>query len=284
MKLEGIPLSYGNVIRLCGCAPRLGKAARHRDTAVARFVDRKAPRSAERVRGVLSRAARRAAEVIRAKYRPQVEKAAKDEDEKTNTIESLIAALGAEKLAEEMEGQMAGAMRDAFKQAAVTGLQQVGFATDRSIVQQMDEAARSYASRRGGELIKDLAGTTEGDMRRLIARGIEEGMSTDALADAVEAAGAFGEARAVMIARTELAFAHVQGNLQGWRASGEVVGKRSLLGDNHDIEDICDEAVERGVVGIDDEIVDGYDAPPYHPNCVCDIEPVLRESDDPGDE
>jgi len=92
-------------------------------------------------------------------------------------------------------------------------------------------------------------------------------------------AGSFSLARAAMIARTELAFAHVSGNVAGWRETGQVDRKRWILGDNHDIDDVCDDAVDAGDVGLDEEFVDGIDFPPAHPNCVCDVLPILKESD-----
>jgi hypothetical protein len=105
-------------------------------------------------------------------------------------------------------------------------------------------------------------------------------MSADDLSDAIQEAGAFGEFRADMIARTELAFAHVQGNVEGWRITGEVELKRSILGDLHDIDDECDEAVDAGDIPLEDEFIDGYAFPPYHPNCICDVLPILREGQD----
>jgi hypothetical protein len=92
--------------------------------------------------------------------------------------------------------------------------------------------------------------------------------------------GAFGEARAEMIARTELAYAHVQGNVQAWAETGEVVGTRWILGDLHDKPDVCDECADRGVVPLGDEYADGVDYPPAHPNCICDVVPVLKGDED----
>ena len=45
-------------------------------------------------------------------------------------------------------------------------------------------------------------------------------------------------------------------------------------------DDACDECVanaEQGAIGLEDEFLSGDDAPPAHPNCRCDVLPVLIE-------
>jgi hypothetical protein len=245
-------------------------------TNVSRYVARASPAVARALRRILTAKRKALAAQVRALL-PDVSKLAKDTGAPTRIIASLIENLQSQDLGLDLEGELAGAMLAAFRRAAAIGATQVGMsiATD-----QVDEAATAYAARRGGELIKDLAGTTRDDMRALLERAVLQGMSADELSTAVEGLGAFSDYRADMIARTELAYAHVQGNVEGWRASGEVVGKRSILSDLHDVPDQCDEAAEAGVVGIDEEFVEGYALPPYHPNCMCDVVPVLRDADD----
>lgn len=116
-------------------------------------------------------------------------------------------------------------------------------------------------------------------LRGDIARAIESGTSTADLATELAAAYAFSAARAEMIARTEIANADVQGNLMAYRGSGVVSGKRWLLGSEHDEPDECDDAADMGVVPLDDDF-GGIGDPPAHPNCVCDISPVLDKGDD----
>lgn len=288
MLLEGIYSRLG-AVRLCACGARaLSKVARV--TRVRRYVDAKSPALTKAIAKTLRAWGKKTAKAIAAMYKPPaVEKDDRSGITSRNAeLRRLIDELDATGIAEEVAGDLETAMQAAFRRAAAVGMQQVGFSIDADITKQMDVRARDYAEERGGELIKDLAGTTEDDMHALLRRAIGEGMSTDELQDAVESMGAFGEARAEMIARTELAFAHVQGNKAGWVESGQVVGKKAVLGDNHTVEDICDDAVAAGVVGLDEEFVDGYTEPPFHPNCVCDIEPVLSEDttgeDDAQDE
>lgn len=248
-----------------------------KQTNVAKYVGRKAPAVARALRKVLKAHAKKvAAEAVKL----LAEKLQKDTGSAARIL-AIIEELNNSELGTDLQGELEGPMLAAFKRAAAIGATQVGFEFE-DITKQVDVAAVDFAARRGGELIKDLAGTTDDAMSSLLSRAVEEGMSTDELSDAIQDLGAFGEARAEMIARTELAFAHVQGNVEGWKAAGtEVEGKRSILGDLHDVPDECDDAAEAGVVGLDEDFVDGLGFPPYHPRCMCDVVPVLRE---PGED
>ena len=182
--------------------------------------------------------------------------------------------LGIEDMVDEIRQTLADELMATYKAAALVGVTQVG-APLAPITDQIDAQAVAYAQQRGAELITDLAGTTVEDLRDLLGEAVASGMSPADLSDAIESMGSFGEARADTIARTELAFAHVNGNVDGWRATGEVDAKQSILGDLHEIDDECDDCANAGTVKLDDDFVPGYDFPPYHPNCVCDVLPVL---------
>jgi len=203
---------------------------------------------------------------------------------KSDLIDDLLAEIDMDGIGAAVIDALTPEMLKAFKTAGLRGLAQVSFEASADITKQLDEAALNYAGERGAELVKGIGDTTRDELRNLVSKGVEEGLSPSALADSIEAMGAFGEARAAMIARTELAFAHVQGNVEGWRASGEVSGKQSILGDLHDKEDECDECADAGIVGIDEEFIPGYSLPPYHPNCICDITPVLSQDNAEGAE
>lgn len=264
------------------CGPGLlAKAGSRRKpvkTAVGRYVTSKLPALTRRVHRVLRAQAKLIAGAVRDTY---VEKLAKDVGPKVDLVDSILAALDFEEVGVTIDGALEGAMLAAFRRAAQRGAMQVGFDMTEGITEQVDGKAVAYADRHGGELIKDLAGTTRDDMRGLLERAVEEGLSVDDLAEEVMQLGAFSEYRAERIARTELAFAHVQGNVEGWRQSGVVAGKRWVLADTHPKPDECDEAAEAGVVGLDDEFLPGIRFPPDpHPNCLCDVEPVLSEEGD----
>jgi hypothetical protein len=163
----------------------------------------------------------------------------------------------------------------------------------------MDEAyqwARTYAENRAAELVGmrraedgtlvpgnprySISETTRAGLRDLVEDALDEGLSTAELADLVSDSYFFSEARSTTIARTELAFSHVQGNMEGWRLSGVVGYKQSILGSEHDLDDICNDNAEVGPIPLDASFPSGDDGPPYHPNCVCDVIPILSEEND----
>jgi SPP1 gp7 family putative phage head morphogenesis protein len=172
-------------------------------------------------------------------------------------------------------------------------LAQIGFTADDSITNQLNEYALDYAKDRSaemvgkkwvdGELIDNpnaewvIADATRDMLRADIAAAIESGASNDRLADQLAENYAFSDDRSQVIARTETAKADVAGNLNAYRESGQVEGKRWLTA-----PDCCDECLELDgeTAGIDEDFPDdGGDGPPLHPNCRCDVLPVLTEEE-----
>lgn len=167
--------------------------------------------------------------------------------------------------------------------------------SDQDITDQANERAIAYAEDRAAELV-GMRYNADGELvdnpraewsideatreliRSDVATAEEEGWSNDRLAAALEQNYAFSEQRAETIARTETAFADVAGNVEAWKASGQVAGKEWILS-----EGACDECEPLAgvVVELDEEFpYDGGDGPPLHPNCRCDVVPVLTTEDD----
>ena len=246
-------------------------------TVVGKYVERKQDKLARKIRLVLSAASKAVAKKASTAYSTVVKADAPDA-----SIPAILDELELEGISVDIVDSITPELLRTYKAAGMYGLAQVTFDATPSIVNHLDQAALNYAEERGAELVKDLAGTTREALRDVITDAVKDGWSPDRLSERIEGMGVFGEARADTISRTELAFAHVQGNVAGWKESGRVEGKQSILGDLHDIYDECDECAEAGVVPMDDDFVPGYDFPPYHPNCICDIVPVLKidEEDD----
>ena len=122
--------------------------------------------------------------------------------------------------------------------------------------------------------------------RNLVAGDIDtamkEGWTTDQLADALEENYAFSEGRAETIARTEIARADMQGSMKTYRESKVVTGKQWLLAE--DPCDICQDNADDGIIDLDDDFTSGDDAAPAHPNCECDVTPIVGEDDEDDDE
>jgi SPP1 gp7 family putative phage head morphogenesis protein len=171
---------------------------------------------------------------------------------------------------------------------------QIGVSDDKDkILALVNDKAIDYAKERSAEMVGmrwdgdelvpnpntewQIDESTREMLRDTIRNGLDEGLSNDELADIISDSYAFSDERAEVIARTETAFADVEGNLALYRESGMVSGKEWLTS-----PDCCDEcaALSETVVGLDEEFPnDGGEGPPLHPNCECDVLPVLAEED-----
>ncbi len=158
-----------------------------------------------------------------------------------------------------------------------------------------NDDAVDWAKARGAELVgmkydedgnlvvnpnADMAITdgTREHLRSLVAQAEDEGWSNNRLTQELRDSYAFSASRAEIIARTETARADVQGNLIGWKATGVVQSKEWTTA-----EDCCDECqdLDGVVVGIDEQFPnDGGDGPPLHPQCRCDVSPVVDQTAD----
>lgn len=190
----------------------------------------------------------------------------------------MLAALegvDADAMLEALTRDVGGVAQDGAKQ----GLKQVAAGADDldELLSLANERAVDWAGDHAGKLITSIDETTRMGAQALVLRALDEGWSNDELADALMESPLFGESRSMMIARTETAFADVQGNVIGWQESGVVAGRQWTIGtDQIEICDDCQEMDEQ-IVGIDDQF-DGGD-PPLHPNCRCDVLPILVEDE-----
>lgn len=211
-------------------------------------------------------------------------------------IDEILDAINIEGFAISVMDEVSEGLEQAFKEAALEALKLAGIENSEAIVDHVDERAVDYAHERGaemvgkkwvdGELVDNPASewsigeTTRDNLRDLVEGAVEDGDSTQELMESIMAMGDFGEARAEMIARTELAFAHVAGNLEGWRTSGVVEKKQWIVGAG-----CCDECAEldKEIVDLDEEFSSGDDGPPAHPNCRCDVVAFVEGEIDSGE-
>ncbi|MEI6730511.1 MAG: phage minor head protein [Pseudomonadota bacterium] len=137
-----------------------------------------------------------------------------------------------------------------------------------------------------GELVDNpdakwaITDSTREMLRTNVQTAIEEGWSTKELSDALENNYAFSDARANTISRTEIANAHVQGQMISYRAAG-VTKKTWVLGSESCDE--CQDNAKAGEIDIDDDFPSGDEAPPAHPNCTCDVLPIIEQIDNNDD-
>lgn len=184
-------------------------------------------------------------------------------------------------------------LQGAIVTVAVAGgssaLDQLGLFDD-TTKQLMTQNATAWASDRAAEMVGmkwvddelvpnpnaewQITEGTRSMIRSLTVQAESEGWGADEFSNALQDSTAFSDSRAEMIARTESAKADVHGNIQGWKASGVVESKQFLAA-----PDCCDECQELDgeVVGLDDTFSDGSDGAPLHPNCRCNVLPVLSD-------
>ena len=207
-------------------------------------------------------------------------------------IENVIDALdfsGWDELRQALEPMLIGVSED----GVAVGFNQIGVVPDSDLTDQVNAKATAWAKQRAADMVGmtvDDDGTlvanpdpemaitesTRDMLRGDIAQAIEDGLSTDELAGQLSDSYAFSSDRAQRIARFEVAQADVEGNLTAYRDSGVVKGKEWALGSEHEDDDECDDAAAMGVVDLDSDF-GGIGDPPAHPNCECDVYPVLAD-------
>jgi hypothetical protein len=153
--------------------------------------------------------------------------------------------------------------------AGVTVKDAARLANPRAVQAAADQAAA---------LVKGVLDTTKTALNRLVTQAQAEGWTPKMLAERIVADHQFSEARAMIIARTEIKRAAVTGTIESFRATnkatGSRIGKRTILGPNENHCVVCLTAANEGVIGLDEEFSVG-DAPPFHPSCWCSILPAL---------
>jgi SPP1 gp7 family putative phage head morphogenesis protein len=173
-----------------------------------------------------------------------------------------------------LEGDAAEIIEKLLADAGIQALAQLGISDD-ALTTLVNEKAVEYAKERAAELVTRISEATRNMIRADVTQALDEGWSNDKLSEVLADNYAFSEERANMIARTETAYADVAGNLLGYRLSGVVAQKQWITGAG--CCDLCDE-LNGVVIGIDEEFdtEDGpIDGPPYHPNCRCDVLPIV---------
>lgn len=122
-----------------------------------------------------------------------------------------------------------------------------------------------------GVTIKGLSDTNIDRIGTALAIGLDQGLTVTDTAKAVNYVVA-NPARALVIARTETARALVQSNLATYR-DAQVESVEWLVADP------CKICAQNGgvVVPLGEAFPSGDTEPPAHPNCVCDVAPVLSD-------
>ncbi|NTU52259.1 MAG: minor capsid protein [Chlorobiaceae bacterium] len=137
----------------------------------------------------------------------------------------------------------------------------------------------------GSELVENMdplwsiTESTRDMIRADVIRALDEGWSNQKLPQAIRENIGFSQGRAEMIARTETAFADVQGNRAFYEEAEPLVGPITWMwvtaGDDK-VSDMC--RMNQGAVRpVGGQFPSGATEPPQHPRCRCDVLPILRE-------
>jgi len=193
---------------------------------------------------------------------------------------------------DDLSGEIRSALIAIYLEGGKAAIEKLDVEESAGFWDKLNAEALDYAEKRGAELVGKklvdgelvdnpraeyaITDTTRDGLRDLIAKAFDEGMTPQELSDAIQDAYDFSGARADVIARTELSFAHVEGELEAMKRSGVVSGKSLLLSDSHEIEDDCDDAEAQGVVDLGDDSID----PPLHPGCECSLTYEVEEEEE----
>jgi hypothetical protein len=156
--------------------------------------------------------------------------------------------------------------------AGVTVKDAARLANPRAVQAAADQAAA---------LVKGVSDTTKTALNRLVTQAQAEGWTAKMLAERIVADHAFDQARADLIARTEIKRAAVTGNIESWRATAKATGVkikkivRLGMNENHCIA--CNSAAMEGAIPIEESWTVGF-APPFHPACYCSLSPIVDKS------
>ena len=204
----------------------------------------------------------------------------------------LLTAMGAFEV--QYQEAVAGPMAEATASGSTFGTNEVGVSGAFDVTNpRVAEFAATYSQ----QFASEAAAASLRRARTVIARGLEQGQSVQQIADQISTDYAFSPERATVVARTETARAFVEGERLGWEESGVVRGKQWQLAAG--ACPFCQQTAVKGtakVFGLNEPFWKNGDTisagggtysvrygdvqgAPLHPNCRCDILPVLGDSD-----
>lgn len=169
------------------------------------------------------------------------------------------------------------------KDSGRIALSQLSMKATDELVNQVNDRAVAWARDHVAELVSlkgddSLVAATRRFLRGTIAKGLEDSLTAEQIADLIQASYAFSPERARVIARNEIATANSMGAVEGYReakANGVNVEKEWL--DLDGACSVCEDNASAGPIDVDEDFPSGHSAPSAHPECRCVISPVVRE-------
>jgi hypothetical protein len=215
-----------------------------------------------------------------------LEKADEDQAAKIDRLLRDLNLAGIEATYEEIQVVLTRAAQS----GGLAAMAQINF-DNPDITRQVNKLAVEWAENRAAELVGKkwvdgslvvnpdpkwaITEATRDYLRADVTQAMEEGWSTAQLSKAIQENYGFSEGRSNTIARTEIGQADVEGNMMAYRESGVVEGKEWILGSEHQDDDECTDNAAEGIIPLDQPFSSGHMNPLAHPNCVCDVLPVV---------
>jgi len=138
------------------------------------------------------------------------------------------------------------------------------------------QQAINYANKRAAQLVTRMDEETKVRLAKVIGDAIEQKRGIPGLArDIRREFDDMTKFRSQLIARTETADSLESAFLDRSKAMG-VTGKEVVTAPEGDYPcEICQANADEGTVPIDHIFSSGHTRPPFHPNCVCCLAPVM---------
>jgi hypothetical protein len=156
-------------------------------------------------------------------------------------------------------------------------LASVGVNAASELVDQVSADAVAYARARAAELLsvdgdEGLIATTRQAVRDIIANGLENNIGKEGIVADLQESMAFSEARAQLIASTEVAMANADAKKQGWDAvvaDGATLLKQWFASGEDGVCPECEANEDEGEIEYSEAFSSGDDMEPAHPACRC---------------
>jgi len=180
---------------------------------------------------------------------------------------------------EDLSKTLDSVLSDTFKEGSNMARKQVedmGVKVAPDFSQEMRVRAVKYAKKHGADLVKHIDSSIRKDMRSVLELALKDGWSTDDFAKEIQKRYAFSNSRADTIARTEMAFADVEGNMAAYKKAGVEMKQWITAGDDL-VSEECAMNGAAGPIPMNANFPSGAFQAPEHPNCRCDIIPIIGD-------
>ena len=176
-------------------------------------------------------------------------------------------------------------LSDVASDRAQDELLSLGISQKSDFFDHANQRAASYAEERAADLVTLIDDSTRNMLRQKIASGLSSGAMREDIIDDIMDSEIFSEARATLIADTEVAMANGQGALAGYKeAKAAGVRLKKIWVCDSDPCPICEENQDAGEIEVEDDFPSGDDAEVAHPGCLCHTESVVEDEDKDGED